>query len=129
MRALAYPFFTLILLALGCTQPIRTTPSQPRGRHPAATLDILKQELTDEQERLESLKTGIASLQSDIDQARSTQRRFLEQQERVGSPPLVSLDCPRCGVVYGLSRQYRDRRRKDHAKWRCPNNHPVWFAP
>lgn len=38
-------------------------------------------------------------------------------------------DCPSCGVVFGIPTEYEDRRRKDGAKFYCPNGHHMWWTP
>lgn len=36
-------------------------------------------------------------------------------------------DCPSCGVVYALTKEYEARRREDGKFWHCPNGHSVMF--
>jgi hypothetical protein len=36
-------------------------------------------------------------------------------------------DCPWCGVEYGLTAEYEARRRKDGARFHCPNGHGISF--
>lgn len=39
----------------------------------------------------------------------------------------VDLNCASCGVVFGITAEYRDRRRIDHASFTCPNGHTNVF--
>lgn len=36
-------------------------------------------------------------------------------------------DCPTCGVVYGLTTEFQDRKRDSGESWRCPNGHSVVY--
>jgi hypothetical protein len=42
---------------------------------------------------------------------------------------LYVLDCPDCGVVFAISDEYDDRRRKDGQGFYCPNNHVMSYTP
>lgn len=45
-----------------------------------------------------------------------------------GKPsPLVSLDCPSCGVTFGITKEYEKRRRNYNDNFHCPNGHPQHF--
>lgn len=35
--------------------------------------------------------------------------------------------CANCGVTYGMTAGYEDRRREDHQSWYCPNGHSQWY--
>lgn len=37
-------------------------------------------------------------------------------------------ECPSCGVVYGLTADYEDRRRQDHKSFYCPNGHNLSYS-
>lgn len=37
-------------------------------------------------------------------------------------------DCPSCGVVYALTKDYEARRLEDGKSWHCPNGHSVMFT-
>lgn len=37
-------------------------------------------------------------------------------------------DCPNCGVIYGIPRDYEIRRREDGRKFYCPNGHSGSFG-
>lgn len=37
-------------------------------------------------------------------------------------------DCPTCGVIYGITADFEDRRREDHKSFYCPNGHSVVFS-
>jgi hypothetical protein len=41
-----------------------------------------------------------------------------------------TIDCPRhgCGVVFAISSEYLDRRRKDHRALYCPNGHGMSYS-
>ena len=36
-------------------------------------------------------------------------------------------ECPDCGVAWGLTSDYEDRRRQDHRTFHCPNGHPLSY--
>ena len=36
---------------------------------------------------------------------------------------LFVLDCAECGVVFGITKDYEERRRKDGVSFHCPNGH------
>lgn len=36
-------------------------------------------------------------------------------------------DCPTCGVVYALTKEYEARRLEDGRSWHCPNGHSMLF--
>lgn len=36
-------------------------------------------------------------------------------------------ECTNCGVVYGVSEDYEDRRRQDHKSFYCPNGHSQYY--
>ena len=36
-------------------------------------------------------------------------------------------ECPSCGIVYGLTVDYEDRRRQDHETFYCPNGHNLSY--
>lgn len=38
---------------------------------------------------------------------------------------LYVLDCPSCGVVFGITAEYEDRRRADGRDFCCPNGHTM----
>jgi len=40
---------------------------------------------------------------------------------------IVILDCPSCGIHYGIMTDFRDRRVNDHRSWYCPNGHSIHF--
>lgn len=37
------------------------------------------------------------------------------------------LDCPECGIHYGIMADFKARRLRDHRTWYCPNGHPIHF--
>jgi predicted RNA-binding Zn-ribbon protein involved in translation (DUF1610 family) len=37
-------------------------------------------------------------------------------------------DCPNCGVIYGITRDYENRRREDGRNFYCPNGHSGSFG-
>lgn len=37
-------------------------------------------------------------------------------------------DCPSCGIVYALTKDYEARRLEDGKSWHCPNGHSVVFT-
>lgn len=43
--------------------------------------------------------------------------------------PLYVLDCPNCGVIFGITEDYEDRRRKDGKDFHCPNGHVCCWTP
>jgi hypothetical protein len=52
--------------------------------------------------------------------------RFTSYHQQTNS--MVTLyvsDCPSCGVVFGITAEYEDRRREDGAKFYCPNGHSM----
>lgn len=36
--------------------------------------------------------------------------------------------CANCGIVFGLSSTYEEKRRNDHATFYCPNGHSLHFS-
>ena len=40
---------------------------------------------------------------------------------------LVVMICPTCGIVYGLTESYQDRKYKEAGSWFCPNGHGVCY--
>lgn len=40
---------------------------------------------------------------------------------------LVVHDCPSCGVQYGVTKEFEDRRREDGRTFYCPNGHSVVY--
>jgi hypothetical protein len=48
--------------------------------------------------------------------------------ERTVVVTLKPVTCYRCGIVFGLSRDYYDDRQRDGGRWHCPNGHPQVFA-
>ena len=40
---------------------------------------------------------------------------------------LVPMTCYLCGIVFGLERDYKNRRVEDHGDWHCPNGHAQHF--
>lgn len=52
-----------------------------------------------------------------------TTARISGYRDGVLSVGLYVLDCADCGVVFAITRDYEDRRRKDAANFYCPNGH------
>ena len=46
-------------------------------------------------------------------------------------PPVLqqieAMQCPTCGIVYGLEAHYRAKRRDTGASWNCPNGHSLSY--
>jgi len=40
---------------------------------------------------------------------------------------MTAMECPSCGVLYGLSESYRTKRKSDGAWWHCPNGHSLHY--
>lgn len=40
---------------------------------------------------------------------------------------LVAVTCGACGIPFGMSREYYDRRQQDKGNWHCPNGHSRHF--
>lgn len=43
------------------------------------------------------------------------------------STGLIAVDCPECGVVFGLSLTFQGRRREDGETFHCPNGHSNYY--
>lgn len=44
---------------------------------------------------------------------------------RINQPiEIITEECCACGVIYGLTTEYQERRRNDHKSFHCPNGHP-----
>lgn len=41
---------------------------------------------------------------------------------------LTVLDCPQCGMTFGITTEYEKRRRDDHANFYCPQGHPMVYG-
>jgi hypothetical protein len=41
---------------------------------------------------------------------------------------LVPITCYLCGIVFGLEREFKNRRINDHEPWHCPNGHSQVFS-
>lgn len=46
----------------------------------------------------------------------------------IGPVMLSVLDCPSCGVIFGIAEDYVERRREDHKGFECPNGHSMSFS-
>lgn len=46
----------------------------------------------------------------------------------IGTVTMFISDCPSCGVIFGITTEYEDRRREDHKGWYCPNGHRMGFT-
>lgn len=46
----------------------------------------------------------------------------------IGMAQMYVGDCPKCGVVFGVSTDYESRRRGDHRDFYCPNGHVMAFT-
>lgn len=49
----------------------------------------------------------------------------------MGQNRIITLElheCPSCGVVYGFSDDYEERRRQDHKTFYCPNGHSLSYS-
>jgi hypothetical protein len=44
-----------------------------------------------------------------------------------GVVPLLILGCARCGMTFGITRDFEQRRRDDHRSFYCPNGHENAF--
>lgn len=44
-----------------------------------------------------------------------------------GITRVEALDCPRCGLVFGIDDRFIQRRRDDARDFYCPNGHPMSF--
>lgn len=40
---------------------------------------------------------------------------------------LTTLECANCGVPFGISKDYEQRRREDHREFKCPSGHVNYF--
>lgn len=40
---------------------------------------------------------------------------------------IEAMNCCECGLTFGLSSEFEQRRREDHRNWYCPNGHPQHF--
>lgn len=49
--------------------------------------------------------------------------RIYQQNAIVVKTSLNALDCSHCGVVFGITDDYEERRRADKANFYCPNGH------
>lgn len=38
-----------------------------------------------------------------------------------------ALDCPECGITFGIGAEFEKRRREDKRGFYCPNGHSQWF--
>ena len=50
---------------------------------------------------------------------------MLEKRAVVQTTVIEAHDCPDCGVVYGITEDYRARRCVDGEAWYCPNGHHI----
>jgi hypothetical protein len=41
---------------------------------------------------------------------------------------LTVMDCPACGIAFGITAEYEQRRRKDHQSFSCPSGHTMSFS-
>jgi hypothetical protein len=41
---------------------------------------------------------------------------------------LVTHECISCGVIFGMTKQFDDRRKQDKASFYCPNGHPAAYV-
>ena len=41
---------------------------------------------------------------------------------------IVAMQCPVCGLVYGLDQGFREKRLEDGRDWHCPNGHCLAFT-
>lgn len=50
------------------------------------------------------------------------------QSTQLFTGTLTVLDCPRCGMVFGITAEFEQRRRDDHETFYCPNDHPMSYG-
>lgn len=60
--------------------------------------------------------------------ATRTEMRVSGTQGAVVTLSMYVNDCPSCGVIFGITTDYEDRRRKDGQGFRCPNGHVMSFS-
>lgn len=41
---------------------------------------------------------------------------------------MVFIDCANCGMIFGVTRDFEDRRRRDHQSFFCPKGHSNYYA-
>lgn len=46
----------------------------------------------------------------------------------IGIVELRVEDCPNCGVLYGFTTDFEQRRRNDGKSWHCPNGHTISYS-
>lgn len=44
------------------------------------------------------------------------------------STTLAAIDCANCGITFGISTEFRERRRDDHRSFYCPNGHSLSYS-
>ena len=46
---------------------------------------------------------------------------------QISMQTLVAIDCPACGLMFGITDDYERRRRDDHREFKCPAGHVQYF--